>query len=487
MAEQLKETYGLLALTITLDMQREPSVFCTLEGTIDGEIVTLDEWDYPPAELGLPATIERRQTRYEGYTFHLPVYFVEDLQRILREQVDAIDALWLHLRPPYGYLDMIPWEALLQPALGIPMLRLPDFLLDPARHQQSSIHVAFCSSLPAAKSAFMAPQYLVTMAEALRMGSPYQTTIHFFADGAMVPELQRLCAANPALNAASIIYDPATASRYTIPDPTSRVVDPASTLQNPWLLWMRDSLHEQRIDIVHFLNHGYYAQDQGALAFAESPLINEDQRIARFVGTSELSTFLTHVGAWSVCFSATSDNYSRMGLRHLAHTLAQKRPGPLLHYEMDWDPNPALLQAAYRFLLGATNEPPTSPQLILYCHPGRLLNEQAGVESLSTEPFWGGNQGKMRGAQQPTSSQVEAVERLRGAGNIGNIYDETEQMPVWVAAADRHIEQRTLELSKRAAGEYIDIADPELDQSIETLSQIQQILRKAATETKGSQ
>ena len=54
------------------------------------------------------------------------------------------------------------------------------------------------------------------------------------------------------------------------------------------------------LDFVHFVGHGYLSGDRGAIAVATSPTVNTDQQWSRFIGSVELNTFLSQVGAWGL-------------------------------------------------------------------------------------------------------------------------------------------------------------------------------------------
>jgi hypothetical protein len=78
---------------------------------------------------------------------------------------------------------------------------------------------------------------------------------------------------------------------------------------------------------------------------------NRDQSWARFVGSAELSAFLTRIGAWSVSFSVAPENFSVLGLRLLTDQVARQRVGPVMLHDMS-DGNAETLGRALRFTLG---------------------------------------------------------------------------------------------------------------------------------------
>lgn len=433
MAEMLKRQYDLLALKFAMDLSTaEPRVHCELQGRSDDQFATLRDcdWSCLAEEIGLPERLERSQALYQGYAFKFPTHILEDLKVTLQESDYKDRPLWLHLSKPLGYLGLVPWEQLLQPELKIPILRLPDFLAEPPRESFSTLNVIMCSSLPAAKESFMAVEHLGRMVERILQVESRRTMIHLFTDKQIVSDV-RNCIQQKALPAEQVhIYDPNGADAYPSADASTRILEQPGRISNPWLLWMRDSLQGRSVDVVHFLAHGFLSRNQGALALAESPLENEDRRTARFVGPSELLTFLTQVGAWSVAFSSPKQNYSEMGLRLLADTIAQIRPGPVLHHTLSLDQEFAAMADAYAFLFGGGDGgPPASPALFTYCHPS-LVEEPAQTRTAT------------RGARRGSKRDA-----------ISSMYESEEGVPSWIAATERYIEQRELEADRMIGAE----------------------------------
>ena len=92
-------------------------------------------WVLSTAELGLPAALD---CSGEEHAFRLP-------EALLRELGDAVRAgerenrpLWLELVRPYGHLGVVPWEQLLVPHLPVPVLRLPEFAVEPCARGAAS-------------------------------------------------------------------------------------------------------------------------------------------------------------------------------------------------------------------------------------------------------------------------------------------------------------------------------------------------------------
>jgi len=453
-----------LVLAISLDTSKpEAEVLCELKRKTGKASLPLDDWRFTAAKMGLPESLDRRKALYQGYEFELPEDVLGAMQGWV--QGEAGQPLWLRLEKPSGYLRLVPWEQLLQPRIGVPILRLPDFETEPPRETPGTLDVLLCGSLPFDENPFPIGEYLERTADRILGAVPSRrTTLHVFTDQAVYHGLRQRWEAAGKLGSEIRLYDPATAEPYAVPDPTSRIQDPAGSIENPWLLWMRDSLRGRSVDVVHFLTHGYLSGDRGALALAESPLRNTDRSLSRFVGGVELSTFLTQVGAWSAAFSSPEHNYSEMGLRLLADSIAQSRPGPVLHHEARLDTGCAALAQAYRFLYGPAGTgslggAPASPALLLYCPVPRAGKPKKGVSF----------------GMQETAAPKEALQA---------VFESQENVPAWVAAATRSIEQYNLRLQKLAD------APAELGQQLsrqadlqpvqETLRQIQEIVARAA-------
>jgi len=456
MAELLKRQYDLVVFKVTLDTAAdEPQIRCEVEVKIGGEPKSVAHWEYGAAEMGLPDRIDRCRSRYRGYDFAIPSHVTTSLKDWLERESTPDVPLWLHLVKPYGYLGMVPWERLLQPVLNVPMLRLPDFVVQPPRETPTALDVLLCSSGPAAKEQFRIVDHLVTLAKQLRDAVPRRTTFHVFTDAAIHHQVRQVFDHHGMLDSAVVIYPPESAARYAVPEEETNVPEQADSVANPWLLWMRDSLKGRSVDVAHFVCHGYLSQDRGALAFAESPLLNQDTRMARFVGASELKAFLTQVGAWSSVFSSPEHNYSEMGLRQLADALAQVRPGPMVHHELELDPQATALAGAYRLLFSRKPErPPVSPALFIYCQPFRVLSAADDADRLPGSP----------------------TANVRRSQELDAIYESAENVPAWVAASERYLEECELKLQKQQPESGAASTDPTRQRTVETLeSTLQQI------------
>lgn len=460
MAQMLMAQFRLPTLKIRFNpATRPPEILCELELSVDDERVVEQTWRCTTSEIGLPARLEGGRSAVHTATFQLPDYVIEGVRAWVQAR-DPDGPLWLHLVKPIGYLALVPWEEILQPRIGVPILRVPDFLSDPPSESPHRLEVALCSSMPAAKGNFALPQHLAAITEAvLRLETRRACHVHIFTDRQQLDAVRFYLEQRGLLGAQVDLHDPDRATAYTAPDATTRVSEHARRIDNPWLLWMLDALRGHSVDVVHFISHGYHSHDQGALAFAQSPLQNEDTRIARFVGVGQLGHFLTQVGAWSVFFTSPENNFSEMGLRLLADNVAQSRPGPLVYHELRWDPACEMVAEAYRFLFGdGATRPPATRALFTYCHPARLLESEAAREA--------------SGRAAKSYSLFAAVPDLETQAE--------EEVPGWVSATERYIEQRVRDMDQvRATGELPATGD-DMEEVERILAQVRDIVVKAA-------
>jgi len=444
-----------LVLSVSLDTSEQEAEVCCL---FKREEERLDEWRFTAKKMGLPDFLDRRTALNNGYEFDIP----GEVLGAMKRWVEPHRPLWLRLERPAGYLRLVPWEQLLQPRLEVPVLRLPDIETDRPRESSKSLDVILCGSLPVAKNPFPIAKYLVRIAESIHSAVPRQTTLHVFTDSSVHQEVKQRFEAKENFGSAIRLYSPESAGPYVAPDPASRITDEAGRIESPWLLWIRDSLKGRSIDVAHFLCHGYFWNDQeGALAFAESPLENYDRRTARFVRSSELSIFMTQAGAWSAAFSSPEHNYSKMGLRLLADAMAQVRPGPVLHQDLRLDSGCDALGQAYAFLYGLPGAPPpASPALSLSCQPSWL--EGPAIAQLSHK----------------FSLAVKSSATL----DLERVFETAENVPGWIAAAERSLEQADLRLQKmEKRNETGQTRRTELGPVEANLRRVQEIIARAAT------
>jgi hypothetical protein len=379
--------------------------------------------DAAATEIGLPlSSSEVRSSASNEENYKMPDYIVTALNSMLPP---GGAPLWLVFDSPTGYLPMIPWERLLGKLLGCPILRAPYFDLQPVV-SRNALDVVLCLSFPIAKQEGDRDQVLVRFLDEFPNELAKRTSLHVFADRGVQHLLTNLPARYSRYEVK--VYDPQEASGYALPERSSDV-NPTEELASPWLLWMRDALSGRSIDLVHFVCHGYFRRDHGALAFAESPVVNEDENWARFVGARELAKFLDQTGAWSAAFSSPPENFCVGGLRLLQEQMARLRPGPFLFHEMRRDHGGKALSQAYQILyLAKRSVLPNSEAVTIYCNPGLIMSSDPSASTRS------GPAGKL-------------VEEFTLAGRFPETLEGIESTPSWLASWQRSLERSAATLA----------------------------------------
>lgn len=456
MAEMIATTHGLTTLRVGVRPHgTRMAAAAELVSYAQGSAELLHTWWLSSTELALPT----RMPAHWSPTSQLPPDFVGELgYRLERLGLASGLPLWLHLVKPYGFLGAVDWEGALAGALQRPLLRLPDFLERP-RENRAVLDVALVCSEPVSEARLDPPQLLVDIAQAVLHGSRRErTTIHLFADEQYFHTLKGRFANEPRV----AVHDPAGARAHGIQERGRVGGSELGDLHSPWLLWIRDSMQGRSLDTVHFVAHGFLADQRPAVALAESPLSNRDRGDARYVGVGELAAFLTQTGAWSAMFSSPPGNYSEAGLRLLADTLAQTRPGPVLYHRLKTGlgPDPQL-QALYGFLYAPNPSPvPAQRDWFAYCQPSIVENlDLASPQRLAVTAL-DVNAGLFESAAVPLSPPL--TRGTRRGGSRGDAASRGQppaaatptpvaesNLPSWVSAAQRYVEQTAQQLQRR--------------------------------------
>jgi hypothetical protein len=379
MAEATKRDYDILVLKVQVGVGlgasagvRESLVRFTLQYHEQARLIDAPRWEFLFSQIA-PLALDRSMIRGSGPPIQLPAKMLTELRDWFSINIKRKRPLWVHLVKPYGLLRIVPWERLLGEALDIPILMLPDFIFPPPREAIKALDVVLFSSAPLGyevRSVFDAIRQAVDRILASGAASRRRVRLHVFADRDIAEPLSHQWQADGRLGSSIVVHDHGRAAPYVNEDLSSRLVEEAGMLRSPWLLWVRDALAGQGVDVIHFICHGYLARERGALLFAQSPLERTDSYLAGPVSAAELGTFLTQVGAWSTVFTSLLDNHSELGLRWLADEIAQSRPGPMMMHSLNEDPGAAALEAGYGFLYNVEpQEPPASTALFIYCQP----------------------------------------------------------------------------------------------------------------------
>jgi len=367
MAEHIRNTHELATIRVRLRPGRSGLAlsFTSHLGTRE-----LERRDVPGESVGLRPELSVRA--YHGAVFEMPEHVRGPLVGSLLAEVAPDEPCWLEVGASAGHLGVVPWERYFQPALGRPLLRVPNFLADPI-FLRERLRAALVVSSPAAKTPFPVEAYARSVVESAQSAVPQGTELHVFADLAAFHGLRSLGKAPPGHSV--VVHDPQEAAGhgesgtlFTTPPPNS----PEARLESPWLRWIRGTLGGQALDLVHFVCPGFFRRDQGALALGRAPGTNEDTRWSHFVGADELIVFLDLVGAWAAGFTPPYENVWAIGLRLLTDRLAWQRPGPLFVHDVEHGA-PQEIVDVYRYLFAqGDQEPPRTANLSLYTHPRRM-------------------------------------------------------------------------------------------------------------------
>jgi len=333
---------------------------------VNGEAVGL--LDAFPQDIGLPLTLEQAR---EGHVAVASADAVvpagaraallpDHLITALREVLPPDGPLWVSIDAPYGYLPVLPWEAMLGRALDRPILRLPYVAVRPVGPRES-LDIALCVALPIARRDALEPETaeqivrgtLLTFLDQFPPDVVSETTLHVFADRRARAILASLL---PSLRGAFTIH---------VCDEPPESESGAGT---DWFSWIANTLGGGGADVVHFIGRGFLGRGQGFLVLTPSPG-EPDEDVAR-ISAPALARFLDRVGAWSVSFSAVPEQVSIAGLRLLQTQIAHLRGGPILLHDMQADRDGDALLQAFRYLYPTQPHPaPRSSAVSLIVHP----------------------------------------------------------------------------------------------------------------------
>ena len=417
---QLQSEYRLKVLTLCLDRSyTDPHVVFEVTAP-DAESSGAQKalLTTPSAAIGLPARFEGEQLPDRAFT--LP----EDIRAALTSALAGIEPagapLWVKFTAPVGLLPVVPWERLLQPAIGTPVLRLPYHRLSPAARRRN-LDCVVCFSSPSTTDRTATDALIDSVLRHVPADLVAHTVMHLFGDLDVQPHLHDLKTRFGSRYDIRV-YEPPEKTRKVR---GTRSLPGATRLENPWLLWMRDALGRRCVDVMHFLGHSFpNSCEEGALALAKSPAKSDDRWEAGYVGAAELAEFLNQVGAWSIGFTSPPGNASLVGLRLLQDEIARLRPGPCLLHDMADPGSDDALGQSYRFLFNPDWQSPAgSGAVSLYCHPWHALSA---------------------GALDSTSDKI-----LHDVTLVGRVADEQFAIEenAWLVSAQRVLEQSATTLA----------------------------------------
>lgn len=433
MAMIIRDRHRLLTVRINLRPSRSGAqlTFTSFHGKEE-----LERHELPAKLAGIVPELSIQA--YRGAHFHVPEDVIQPLAASLRDRAEPDEPMWLQVGASAGHLAVVPWERLLQPALRAPLLRVPNFLADPV-FLTGRLRLALVVSSPRAKTPFDVNGYARSLARIVQEAVPHGAEIHVFADWEAYPSLAEL---QPSVAQHTlVVHDPSAAASYGTGGthlPSSWARD---RLESPWLRWIEGATRGLSIDAVHFMCPGFFRGEQGALALARSPGVNEDREWSHFVSAPELIAFLDLVGAWTVAFSPPYENVWAIGLRLLADRIAWQRPGALLLHNTEHGSYEDLGRA-YAFLFQQVEvSPPVSPNLMLYSHPRRM---QRYREKVSFEGDVSLGYGKIGHETVPEQLAMLAAKEDRSERASAKAED-----PAWEQANRIQLDEMLLRLGKK--------------------------------------
>ena len=292
--------------------------------------------------------------------------------------------LWLWLSEPFGYLPVLPYDAMLAKVIPThPIVRLSCDNVTAANFKEAQDSVV-CFSCPGTDPSEAVERWLAIIPPA-ELLKGYR--IHVFAD----PRSRKLLRNRVA---AFELHEPPSSLAELIEEESTSAISP-NDVRHPWLAWILETLEHHAVDFVHIVCHGLLATHQGALLFAE-PVLVSDNRTARPLYAGEVDRFLDRLGAWSFSISSPPGNPSISGLRYFEEQLAQMRYGPVVLQDLTADPDGSQLLESLRYYVSKNDIKPSS-SVSRYWNPNRSLAHQStqigGVqleppisEALKTEP-----------------------------------------------------------------------------------------------------
>jgi hypothetical protein len=282
------------------------------------------------------------------------IAMIVDALHDLDADADA-PAYWLELPSPRGYLHLVPWERLLSPELGRPLLRLPNYTLRP-KAPGSTLRVVLVAGRTLGFAEFDVAYLLDELTTAWTAAVDRDVIVDVFVDADSYREVRYRLRDQPGVT----VHD-----RRRPPDslPDARGDD---AMARPWLDWVGASLGGTATDVIHLVGHGHISGDRGALVLPAAPV---DSTADRFIGPVLVNEAMSRLGAWSLLLSGVPDNHCRPGLRDLADAASQARSGVVLLHEATAAEPAAELDPALRMVFGGLPPERSLPGITCWSHP----------------------------------------------------------------------------------------------------------------------
>lgn len=427
-----------------------------------------------PEDFGIPESVAGLAVRDEQFT--LPTALIELLHRVL-DQPGSPETLWVQLVEPFGYLGFVPWERLIEAHFSVAVVRLPTLTLsrrrptnslqvailapvpDPRRHgtTRTRIHAARLATESAFKfmsddrlspedevvptgivegiespsSEFSATE-LDRVVRAVLRGSPRKTTtIHVVTTPWIYHGLKSMWRGRtwPVR-----LHDP-----YALVNTLQQLRLRKRPVEASWLRLLHVAQGGEQADVVHLVCHGSVTDTKTRLVFSD-PLHSSANAASRYVSLPALMSALDKIGAWSLCLTSPSGS-ATPHLRYIACRLAELRPGPLLVTDLATDHVGRDITTGYKFLYASTPSP--APRMytgMIACEPHRVSDQVPEVSIITR--------------------QVESAPDEQPRDEVAALIAD-DATPIWLAAAQRFIEQRQVDMEKLKRDAPIGALSPE--------------------------
>jgi hypothetical protein len=335
------------------------AVFEVVRGPGTAEMVT----QVPTLQLGLPNQIRSAEDVSES-GFVLDADTVEAISSHLWALAEPdVPAFWLELPPPRGYLQLLPWEKLISPVLGRPLLRLPNSTLRPTA-PGPTLRVLIVAGRAAGTPDFDVADLVARVAGSWTRSMGHDVLMDVFVDAESFPGVRDRLTGTAWVT----LHDPARAPVVDLDTPSLSAEDDRVRM-NPWSEWVTGCLRGKATDVVHILCHGQLAGDRGALHLPASPAATGGERSARVIDAVQLNDAMSRLGAWSLLIGAVPRNTCRPGLRALADDVSQSRAGVVLLHDMTAEDPMRDLDPALDMVFGGEPCDHALPGITCWSHP----------------------------------------------------------------------------------------------------------------------
>jgi hypothetical protein len=482
MAQEIIEQWRLAVLRAQLDLtDRTPMVATELVSYPDRTPHRLWARLHPLEAFGLA------DTAVPPHELRLPDDLRDDIAASLAADLEGEAALWLRLKPPYGYLGAVPWEEALVAVTDVPLLRVPDRLptaADPGKVWSVAIGV----SAPAG-SDWAAP-YLAGLVDEITRQVPASVDVHIFADAGTVARLNALGVPGPNW---LHLHEPAEARRahadrserqvpqFRRRDRQGQLLDPAAP-GRVWADWIAAGLAGRAARALHVALDATWDSDRPMLALSPDPSEPSDVKNCAFVSADDVRLLADALGAATLSFGSPPDAASDVAMRMIADSVGQQRSGATIYSSIRLDPRGAALADTHAFLATRSGhrDVPRHPSLFAYLQPEQV---QASLADEWPEPPPASGQARATppGDDPLPSAVLPDGYQVTREADLSDYYASAETVPSWVAASERYISSQLADLSQPASSpEPVSYKQAYQQGAAEALAELQEMVAKHA-------